>query len=48
VQRYEKNLELPNLRGRKGSQLGVVFEYFVQKDHYFDNQAIKQNSGTIC
>ena len=31
--------------GRKGSILGVVFRHFVQKNHHFENQPIKQNDG---
>ncbi len=45
VQRYEIKMKQPNLRGRKGSILGVVFRHFVQKNHHFENQSIKQNDG---
>ena len=45
VQRYEIKMKQPNLRGRKGSILGVVFRHFVQKNHHFENQPIKQNDG---
>jgi len=31
--------------GRKGSILGGVFRHFVQKNHHFENQPIKQNDG---
>ena len=45
VQRYEIKMKQPNLRGRKGSILGGVFRHFVQKNHHFENQPIKQNDG---
>lgn len=37
----------PNLGGRWWLFSVVVFSGFVQKDHYFDYQAINQNSGLI-
>jgi len=40
-----RKLKQPNLRGYEGSNIGVVYDHFVQKNHYFENQEITQNSG---
>lgn len=45
MQRYEIKMKQQNIRGRKGLLLGGVFRHFVQKNHHFENQLIKQNDG---
>ena len=43
-----RKLKQPNLRGCEGANKGVVFDHFLQNDHYFENQKITQNSGLKC